>query len=94
MFVCLSVLYAFSPCNTYGHQTFHGPPLGPEEGRQGIDTINGNVKREGWVEFHSSGLMTRGVTKLSRNTFSSPGKRPERIGTTINRGGTGSRGAE
>jgi hypothetical protein len=34
--VCLSVRYAFSPCNSYGYQTFHTTPLGPKEGRRGI----------------------------------------------------------
>ena len=34
--VCLSVRYAFSPCNSYGHQTFHDISLGPEEGRHGV----------------------------------------------------------
>jgi hypothetical protein len=32
--VCLSVRYAFSPCDTYGRETFHGTCLGPEEGRR------------------------------------------------------------
>jgi hypothetical protein len=36
MFVCLSVRYAFSPCNNYGDQTFHGTPIGPEEDREGV----------------------------------------------------------
>jgi hypothetical protein len=34
--VCLSVRYAFSPCNGYRHQTFHDISLGPEEGRHGV----------------------------------------------------------
>ena len=33
LFVCLSVLYAFSLCNSYRHQTFQEPSLGLEEGR-------------------------------------------------------------
>jgi hypothetical protein len=36
MSVCLSVRYAFSPCNSYRHQTFHDISLGPEEGRHGV----------------------------------------------------------
>ena len=34
--VCLSVRYAFGPCNSYRHQTFHDTSLGPEEGRHGV----------------------------------------------------------
>jgi hypothetical protein len=34
--VCLFVRYAFSPCNSYRHQTFHDTSLGPEEGRHGV----------------------------------------------------------
>jgi hypothetical protein len=36
LFVCLFVRYAFSPCNSYRHQTFHDTSLGPEEGRHGV----------------------------------------------------------
>ncbi len=36
MSVCLFVCYAFSPCNSYRHQTFHDTSLGPEEGRHGV----------------------------------------------------------
>jgi hypothetical protein len=36
LFVYLSVRYAFSPCNSYRHQTFHDTSLGPEEGRYGV----------------------------------------------------------
>ncbi len=39
MYVCLSVLYAFSPCNSYRHQTFHDISLGPEEGRHGLESL-------------------------------------------------------
>jgi hypothetical protein len=40
MSVCLSVRYAFSPCNSYRHQTFHDIFLGPEEGRHGVGITN------------------------------------------------------
>ncbi len=40
MFVCLSVLYAFSPCNSYDHQTFQDACLGPKEGRNGVKISN------------------------------------------------------
>jgi hypothetical protein len=35
-FVCLFFLYAFGPCNSERHQNFHGTPLGPEEGQDGV----------------------------------------------------------
>ena len=38
---CLSVRYAFSPCDSYRHQTFHGSPLGPRAGQEGVGTTNG-----------------------------------------------------
>jgi hypothetical protein len=38
--VCLSVRYAFSPCNSYDHQTFHDACLGPKEGRRGVKISN------------------------------------------------------
>ena len=46
--VCLSVRYAFSPCNSYRHQTFHGTPLGPEEGREEVGAVQGEGGRLGW----------------------------------------------
>jgi hypothetical protein len=53
MFVCLSVRYAFGPCNTYGHQTFHDACLGPKEGRRGVKTSNpGRVEGGGLGEIH------------------------------------------
>ena len=39
----LSVRYAFSPCNSYDHQTFHDASLGPREGRRGVGMVI-----EGW----------------------------------------------
>jgi hypothetical protein len=51
--VCLSVLYAFSPCNSYDHQTFHDASLGPKEGRRGVGMVIG-VCGGGWVRFHPS----------------------------------------
>ncbi len=45
LFVCLFVLYAFSPCDSYDHQTFHSASLGPKEGRRGVGMVIG-----GWGE--------------------------------------------
>ncbi len=41
MSVCLFVLYAFGPCNSWLHETFHGTPLGPEEDQDGVDATQG-----------------------------------------------------
>jgi hypothetical protein len=38
-----SFLYAFGSCKSYRHQIFHGIPLGPEEGREGIRAPEGGV---------------------------------------------------
>ncbi len=51
MFVCLSVLYAFSPCSSYDHQTFNDASLGPKEGRRGVGIVIGRWGG-GWVRFH------------------------------------------
>ena len=49
LFVCLFVLYAFSPCNSYGHQTFYNASLGPKEGRRWVSaTIWGWGREPGW----------------------------------------------
>ncbi len=50
--VCLSVRYAFSPCNSYRHQTFHDISLGPEEGRHGVGITKKGQKGGTWVKFH------------------------------------------
>ena len=34
--VCLFVFYAFGPCNSYGHQTFHGTSLGSGKGHEEV----------------------------------------------------------
>jgi hypothetical protein len=39
--VCLFVRYAFSPCNSYRHQTFHDTSLGPREGQRRVDMVIG-----------------------------------------------------
>ncbi len=62
--VCLFVRYAFSPCNSYDHQTFHDACLGPKEGRRGVK-ISNRGGREGWVRFHPGGPVIASVTKLS-----------------------------
>ena len=41
LFVSLSVLYAFGLCKRWRHQTFHGTPLGLEEGREGVSATIG-----------------------------------------------------
>jgi len=53
MFVCLSVryAYAFGPCNSYGHQTFHDACLGPKKDRRGVK-ISNRGSGGGWVRFH------------------------------------------
>ncbi len=51
MFVCSFVLYAFGPCNSYHHQTFHDARLGPKEGRRGVK-ISNRGGEGGWVRFH------------------------------------------
>ena len=42
-----SVVYTFGSCNSERHQTFHGIPLGPGEGREGVGATEG-----GWVKFY------------------------------------------
>ncbi len=47
--VCLFVRYAFSPCNSYRHQTFHDIFLGPEKGRHRVGIIKkGQEGVPGW----------------------------------------------
>ncbi len=41
------VIYAFGPCNSWLHETFHRTPLGPEEGRDGVD-VTQEVVEVGW----------------------------------------------
>jgi hypothetical protein len=53
LFVCLSVRYAFSPCNSYRHQTFHDISLGPEEGRHVVGITKKGQEGCTWVKFHS-----------------------------------------
>jgi len=60
--VCLPVLYAFNPCDSYDHQSFHDACLGPKEGRRGVKICN---RGEGWVRFHPGGPVIASVTKLS-----------------------------
>ncbi len=49
LFVCVFVRYAFSPCNSYRHQTFHDISLGPEEGRHRVEiTKKGEEGVSGW----------------------------------------------
>ena len=43
MSVCLSVRYAFSPCDSYSHQTFHDGLLGPGEGGHRV-----RISKRGW----------------------------------------------
>ncbi len=50
--VCLSVRYAFSPCNNYRHQTFHDIFLGPEAGRHGVGITKKGQEGGTWVKFH------------------------------------------
>jgi hypothetical protein len=65
MSVCLSVRYAFSPCNSYRHQTFHNTSLGPEEGRHGVGiTKKGQEGVPEWNFTHVIFLLLN-VTKLS-----------------------------
>ena len=45
LFVCLFVRCAFSPCNSQRHQTFHGIPLDPDEGRDGAGATEGWLSR-------------------------------------------------
>jgi hypothetical protein len=52
MSVCLSVRYAFSPFNSYRHQTFRDISLGPEEGRHGVGITKKGQERGTWVKFH------------------------------------------
>ena len=54
--VCLSVRYAFSPCNSYRHQTFHDTSLGPEEGRHGVGITKKGQEGGTWVKFHPDDL--------------------------------------
>ncbi len=53
---CLSVRYAFSPCNSYRDQTFHDTSLGPEEGRHGVGITKKGQERGTWVKFHPDDL--------------------------------------
>jgi hypothetical protein len=55
--VCLSVRYAFSPCNSYDHQTFHDTSLGPEEGRHGVGITKKGQEGGTWVKFHPHELF-------------------------------------
>ncbi len=48
--VCVFVCYlCIGPCKSERHQTFHGTPLGPEEGREGVSATN---EDGGWAKFH------------------------------------------
>ena len=49
MSVCLSVRYAFSPCNSYRHQTFYDTSLGPEEGRHGVGITKKSQEGGGYL---------------------------------------------
>ena len=42
--VCLFVRYAFSPCNSYDHQTIHDATLSPMEGRRGLGMVIGECR--------------------------------------------------
>jgi hypothetical protein len=55
-FICLFVRYAFSPCNSYRHQTFHNTSLGPEEGRHGVGITKKGQEGGIWVKFHPDDL--------------------------------------
>jgi hypothetical protein len=65
LFVCSSVRYAFSPCNSYRHQTFHDASLGPREGREGVGaTMGGGGDRVGLGE-----ISPRSSIYLDRRVF-------------------------
>ena len=52
MFVCLFVRYAFSPCNSYRHQTFHDTSLGSEGGRHGVGITKKGQREVTLGQFH------------------------------------------
>ncbi len=56
LFVCPFIRYAFSPCNSYRHQTFHDTSLGPEEGPHGIGITKKGHKGGTRVKFHPDDL--------------------------------------
>ncbi len=47
MSVCLFVLYAFKNRTCKCNETFHGTPLGPEEGRHGVGITKKGQERGG-----------------------------------------------